>query len=94
MSDIKVERGVPITPSVRGSKFPDRAEAVQVFLDMEVGDSFVVEGKANAQVIRSSINYHLKKHDLYDKVLVVVRRIPPRNERTKLPEYRIWRLAR
>ena len=45
MSDIKVEKGIPVAPSVRGSKYPERKKAVQAFLDMEVGDSFVVEGK-------------------------------------------------
>ena len=94
MSNIKIEKGIPITPGVRESKYPERRQAVQTFLNMEVGDSFVVEGKSTAEVIRSSIIYHLKKQGMYEKVWVAVKRIPPRNERTELPEYRVWRLAR
>lgn len=94
MSEITIEKGIPVSAPLRDVKYPERAEAVQAFLNMEVGDSFVVEGKANAQVIRSAIIYHLKKQGLYEKVWVAVKRIPPRNERTELPEYRIWKLSR
>lgn len=94
MSDIKVEKGIPVNPGVRESRYPERTKAVETFLNMEVGDSFVVEGKATAQVIRSSINYYLKKQGLHEKFWVAIKRVPPRNERTKVPEYRVWRLAR
>lgn len=94
MSDIKIEKGIPVRQSLRESKYPERKKAVEAFLNMGVGDSFVVKGKATAQVIRSSIIYHLKKQGLYEKVWVAIKRIPPRNERTELPEYRVWRLAR